>query len=118
MTIKEWCRLRHHSMSTNYYRQKQVMQALKERHAPVESNETVQYSALPLPFRSARDFLKILLFVCTYNTGYRPLIALSQGFDAFAVASNYANAKQMISPLDLSSNPRKLQSNKEPCDVI
>ncbi len=49
ITIKEWCRLRHYSVSTYHYRQKQVMQALEKRLASMESNEAVQFAALPAP---------------------------------------------------------------------
>ena len=49
MTIKEWCRLRHYSVSTYHYRQKQVMQALERRLSSMESNEPVQFAALPAP---------------------------------------------------------------------
>lgn len=49
ITIKEWCRLRHYSVSTYHYRQKQVMRALEERLASMESNEPVQFAALPVP---------------------------------------------------------------------
>ncbi|MGI6506949.1 MAG: IS66 family insertion sequence element accessory protein TnpA [Saccharofermentanales bacterium] len=49
ITIKEWCRLRHYSVSTYHYRQKQVMQALERRLSSMESNEPVQFAALPAP---------------------------------------------------------------------
>jgi hypothetical protein len=49
ITVKEWCRLRHYSLSTYYYRQRQVMQALEQRLSSMESNEAVQFAALPAP---------------------------------------------------------------------
>ncbi len=49
ITVKEWCRLRHYSLSTSYYRQRQVMHALEQRLSSMESNEPVQFAALPVP---------------------------------------------------------------------
>lgn len=49
ITVKEWCRLRHYSLSTYYYRQRQVMQALEQRLSYMESNEAVRFAALPAP---------------------------------------------------------------------
>jgi hypothetical protein len=49
LTVKEWCQRRHYSVSTYYYRQKQVMQALEQRLSSMETKETVQFAALPAP---------------------------------------------------------------------
>ncbi|HHX18814.1 MAG TPA: hypothetical protein GX728_00025 [Clostridiaceae bacterium] len=54
ITVKEWCRLRHYSLSTYYYRQRQVMQALEQRLSYMESNDPVQFAALPVPSQDNR----------------------------------------------------------------
>ncbi len=63
ITVKEWCRLRHYSLSTYYYRQRQVMQALEQRLSSMESNDPVQFAALPTPIQEnpSRDAIRIRL---------------------------------------------------------
>lgn len=48
ITVEDWCRQHHYSVSTYYYRQKQVTQALEAR-LTAEAEPSVQFAALPAP---------------------------------------------------------------------